>query len=288
MDPIFLYEQRLPHSYAETADRWFAPQAERLGVRKNGASPLFVGINGAQGSGKSTLAAYLAYRLEKDFDKRCLVLSIDDFYFSRSQRECLAAQIHPLLKTRGVPGTHDLELALQVFSSLRDGKPTLVPRFDKSIDDPFPTGQWHYQIEPVDVVIFEGWCVGVQPQDPSQLDFALNELEFSQDSFGQWRHFVNKQIFAYQEWFSYLDEQWMLRAPSFDCVHQWRWQQERKLIELTGDIVSGVMNEQQIAVFIQHYQRLTEHALATMPSYADLIFDMLESREIVSVSGSKA
>ena len=59
------------------------------------ASPLIVGINGAQGSGKSTLAERLRHALEARHDRRTVVLSIDDFYATRAQRETLARTVHP-------------------------------------------------------------------------------------------------------------------------------------------------------------------------------------------------
>ena len=97
-----------------------------------------IGVNGAQGSGKSTLCKMLQIILEEGFAKRVAVLSIDDIYLTRAEREALAEKVHPLLKTRGVPGTHDVELGLQLLTDLREleaGESIDIPVFDKSIDD---------------------------------------------------------------------------------------------------------------------------------------------------------
>ena len=82
-----------------------------------GGHPLVLGICGAQGSGKSTLAEALAERLERD-GLACAVLSLDDLYLTRAERERLARGVHPLLATRGPPGTHDTSLGIAVLDAL--------------------------------------------------------------------------------------------------------------------------------------------------------------------------
>ncbi len=63
-----------------------------------------------------------------------ITLSIDDFYLShRDQR--LLATTHPtnrLIQHRGLPGTHDLSLAISVFDSLKAGRATSIPIYDKA------------------------------------------------------------------------------------------------------------------------------------------------------------
>ncbi|MET0815794.1 MAG: kinase, partial [Pseudoxanthomonas sp.] len=85
-------------------------------------TPVFA-IAGLQGSGKSTLAAQIA-ALAHARGRSVAVLSIDDFYLSKDRRQLLARQVHPLLATRGPPGTHDLPLALETLEGLRAGRPT--------------------------------------------------------------------------------------------------------------------------------------------------------------------
>ena len=65
-------------------------------------------IAGSQGAGKSTLAKIFKLVLEKAYKKKVMLLSIDDYYLSKNKRKKLSKNIHPLLITRGVPGTHDI------------------------------------------------------------------------------------------------------------------------------------------------------------------------------------
>jgi D-glycerate 3-kinase len=102
-----------------------------------------VGLCGAQGSGKSTLATSLVRR----FAARGVpgaALSLDDLYLTRSERSRLAEKVHPLLITRGPPGTHDVRLGLSVIDGVKAGRPVLLPKFDKGIDDRAPKSAWEY------------------------------------------------------------------------------------------------------------------------------------------------
>ena len=86
------------------------------------------------------------------------MLGIDDFYLTKDQRVELAARVHPLLATRGPPGTHDIDALIGALMSLLEGRSVEVPVFDKGIDDRSGT---RAVSGPVDRVIVEGWCVGV-------------------------------------------------------------------------------------------------------------------------------
>ena len=95
--------------------KWFSPLLEKYQTARD--KPLIIGINGSQGSGKSTLADYLCTMLNERYQLRCVSLSLDDFYLTKLERQQLASQVHPLLETRGVPGTHDIPLALETIAS---------------------------------------------------------------------------------------------------------------------------------------------------------------------------
>ena len=276
----FLTTHQLPSSYAETAQKWFTPLCEQLLKHQEGATkPFIVGINGSQGSGKSTLTSFIEYYLSSVHGKQVVSLSIDDFYFDQSQRNALAIKVHPLLATRGVPGTHNIPLALDTLRNLDSGSRTLLPRFDKATDNPFPTEQWPVIASSPDFIILEGWCVGATPQSQSELKPPINHLEEVEDPLGIWRSFVNTELAGdYQTLFAKIDYRIMLKAPSFDCVYQWRLEQEHKLAKKAAKNSTGVMSDEEVANFVQHYQRITEHALRQLPKKSDTVFYLDESR----------
>lgn len=282
----FIIKERLPKSYRSIALKWFVPLAQTLAKHHSSAGKtLAIGLNGCQGSGKSTLSALLTQLLTKVFDKPSLSMSIDDFYFSRKHRKTLSETIHPLLQTRGVPGTHDTNLLLSSLTALKKQEYCEIPVFDKSIDDVLPKSQHVKITRPFDIVILEGWCVGMLAQDESDLRLGVNELEVDEDPKSDWRSFVNKALkTTYQTVFAELDYLIMLQAPSFSSVYNWRLQQENKLIEtlrLKNLPLNKVMDESQVNRFIQHYQRLTEYALDTLPERADTLFTLNQNREII-------
>lgn len=278
----FLTTHQLPSSYAETAQKWFTPLCEQLLKHQEGATkPFIVGINGSQGSGKSTLTSFIEYYLSSVHGKQVVSLSIDDFYFDQSQRNALAIKVHPLLATRGVPGTHNIPLALDTLRNLDSGSRTLLPRFDKATDNPFPTEQWPVIASSPDFIILEGWCVGATPQSQSELKPPINHLEEVEDPLGIWRSFVNTELAGdYQTLFAKIDYRIMLKAPSFDCVYQWRLEQEHKLAKTAAKNSTGVMSDEEVANFVQHYQRITEHALRQLPKESDTVFYLDETRTI--------
>jgi D-glycerate 3-kinase len=287
----FITKHKLHKSFSEIAQKHYVPLAEQLKKHHDGAnSTFYVGINGSQGSGKSTLAEFLKEYLQDKYPLSVVALSLDDFYLSQSQRLAMSVKIHPLFKTRGVPGTHNIQEIEQVLTSLAlPNKSIAIPRFDKSTDNPFPRNEWPTVRSPVDIVIFEGWCWGVNAQVESKLSCALNELEKNQDELGVWRNFVNRQLKQYYQPLYQIMDYWiMLKAPSFEYVYEWRLEQEQKLSADVGSKpADGLMSPAQIRSFILYYQRLTEHALVSLPALCDQVFTLNRQRGIASIDETK-
>lgn len=244
--------------------------------------PVVLGICGAQGSGKSTLVNSLQDHLGRA-GISCAVLSIDDLYLTRAERERLAAEVHPMLVTRGPPGTHDVALGIEVLDALRAGTNVALPRFDKARDNRADPAVWPRVGGQCQVLLFEGWCVGAVPQDEADLDRPVNELEAQEDADGVWRRFVNAALAgAYRALFSRIDRLVLLAAPGFDVVFDWRMQQEEELRAARPD-EDGIMSGAQVARFIQHYERITRHVLAEMPSRADLLVRLDRQRKPITI-----
>ena len=287
----FLRTESLPQSYGEDAEKWFLPLAQNLIDRCNACkAPLFVGVNGAQGTGKTTLSKLLSQYCEQA-GLKVVVLSIDDFYLSHAARAKLADDVHPLLASRGVPGTHDIPLlhgCLDKLLSTDAGEAVPIPRFDKATDNPVPASAWTVAQPPVDLVMLEGWFIGVAPEPEDSLTEPVNELETQSDPDGGWRRFVNESLAAsYSPLFARMDLLVMLQAPSFEQVYAWRGLQEQKLKQskqqaaASEQEMQGIMDREQLNRFIQHFERLTRHCLATLPARADLVFRLDANHRVV-------
>lgn len=244
-------------------------------ANKHQDNALIVGINGAQGSGKSTLCKKLKAILEKDDNLRTVVISIDDLYKTKAERQKLARDVHPLFITRGVPGTHDVFLGIDILEKLKNSnaKSSIrIPVFDKAIDDRAPESTWQMVHGKVDIVLFEGWCVGAKPESDQALLKPVNSLEQQEDPSLIWRRYVNTVLAGeYQELFALLDMLIMLKIKDFELVYQHRLQQEQDLAKTTDNTV---MSPKEIKRFIMHYERLTRHMLQTLPQKADIVISV--------------
>ena len=285
----YIAHHQLPEPFQQTAKTWFIPLAQQIATllaEKN--KPLFIGINGCQGSGKSTLTRFLANYLTEHYQLNVVNLSLDDFYLSQQQRLQLANDIHPLLSTRGVPGTHDIELLKSTLTNISEQKSTPLPSFDKATDNPLNKKYWQQSSAQVDLVLIEGWCWGRKIANTIYFNHPANAFEQDKDSDGTWRQYVNSQLSeCYQPLYQVMDKWLMLKAPNFECVFNWRWQQEQHLMATTSTQgTTRIMSKQQVQTFIAYFQRLTEHALKTLPNDCDLVFHLDANRDIVRQTGA--
>jgi D-glycerate 3-kinase len=277
--------EHLPASYAAIVDRWWRPLAKKLAEFHAAAGrPIVIGVNGAQGSGKSTLCAFLEHALLPELGLRAVTLSLDDLYLPRADREQLARTVHPLLATRGVPGTHDVLLGQELLAALTHASPERIriPRFSKAIDDRLPFDQWREVEGAADIVLFEGWCIGATPQPAEALVDPINALEAEEDRDGIWRGHVNAQLAGpYAALFASLDRLVMLKPPGFEAVLDNRLLQERKL----RATAATAMTDAQVRRFVLHYERLTRHMFAELPGHADLLASLDLAQNIVRIVG---
>lgn len=240
---------------------------------------LVLGICGAQGSGKSTLAAALEKRLSTS-GLHSARLSLDDLYLTREQRQELGREVHPLLATRGVPGTHDVALGLTMIAALERGEAAPLPRFDKGTDDRAPPSSWPTAPAGTQVLLLEGWCLGARPQDDAELAFPVNALERDEDPDATWRRYANSALGGdYQVLFARIDLLVLLAAPDWSVVAQWREEQEAELRAVS----SGAMSPAEVSRFIQHYERLTRWILTEMPARAHLVIRLDADRGVIGI-----
>ncbi|MGY4516801.1 hypothetical protein [Lysobacter sp. HA18] len=222
-------------------------------------------IAGLQGSGKSTLAARMV-DLAASRGLRVVALSLDDFYLDRPQRLALARDVHPLLATRGPPGTHDVELMIETLDALRGDYAVRVPRFDKLTDRRLSEIDWLH-VDRCDLAIVEGWCLKVPAEDATTLAMPLNAVERDEDADGAWRTYCNHALGRdYPKLWSRLPNLLWLAPPCFDVVPEWRWQQECALRDARPDV--GGMSRSEIDRFVQLFERTSRRAIATLPSIA--------------------
>lgn len=267
----------------EVTDRIEAalPARPDRGARK----PFVLGIAGAQGSGKSTAAARLVGRL-RERGLACALLSLDDLYLDGARRAALAVEVHPLLRTRGVPGTHDIGLGLAIVDALGEAGPVALPRFDKARDEPAPLDAWDVFEGPADILVLEGWCLGARPQASEALATPVNALERDIDPEGGWRRYVNDQLAGpYRRLFDRIDLRVLLAAPDLDTVADWRIEQEQALRArciAEGRTAAKLMTDAEVRHFVAYFQRITEQMLRDAASIAELVIPLDARRRLLA------
>ena len=277
----------LPESATPLLDLLHLPFVESLQQwHQRKSAPVVVGLQGCQGAGKSTLCELVVPLARDLFDLKVAIVALDDVYLPLQQRQQLAQQRHPLWITRGVPGTHDTELACEIIGALADpaGATATIPHFDKGIDDRLPTTQSSRVTGPYDVVIFEGWCTGLGACAEFDWETPINDLEKTEDGDMVWRQRIREQLAGpYQQLFGLFDHLAILKVPSWQTVSLWRGQQEARLRADRGHDASRSMDAAALQRFLDHYERLTRWTIETLPAVADFVADIAEDRSIVSI-----
>ncbi|KAI0132250.1 D-glycerate 3-kinase [Xylariales sp. AK1849] len=235
---------------------------QRLEIHKRTTSdkPFIIGLNGVQGVGKTTLVKALASTLQEQQGLHTIVVSIDDFYLKHDDQRALAAS-HPdnlLVSCRGEPGTHDMKLAKQFFDAICNAKPTKIPQYDKSAcsgqGDRVPESEWETVNGPghpaVQVVIFEGWCVGFKALSATEVTAKLSAPSRTlQLHAPEHLQFVNDRLRGYDVITDLFDAFIHIDAENTEWVYDWRREQEVKLREEKG---TG-MTDEQVVTFVDAY-----------------------------------
>ena len=256
---------------------WIAKKADNK-------KPYFVGLAGGQGTGKTTISSIIKIILEKYFKLKVFKISIDDFYKTRKERIALSKKVHPMLLTRGVPGTHDINMMLDFFkkSKSKKFKEMKLPNFNKAIDDRFPKNKWNKINKRPDVIIFEGWCVGARAETNKTLKKSINSMEKAKDQKLIWRKYVNQQLKnKYKKLYSQLNCMIYLKAKNFSLLQKWRLKQEHKLwLKTKKKGGHKIMSKGDVINFMQTYQRITQNMFKNMPKYASIILNLNNNHQI--------
>ncbi|HAZ46211.1 MAG TPA: glycerate kinase [Cyanobacteria bacterium UBA11369] len=274
----------------ETLWNLWLPLAMQLAShRQQLQRPMIQGILGGQGTGKTTLAAILTLIL-KHLGYRTLSLSLDDLYKTYPERLALQQQ-DPRLIWRGPPGTHDVELGIKVLDQLRRGlqenyqlpitnyQSIEVPRFDKSAWGGAGDRTQPEIVENIDIVLFEGWFVGVRPIDPGAFDNAPPPILTADDR--RFARDANAKLQDYLPLWQRLDGLILLLPTDYRLSQQWRRQAEQQMIS-TGK--SG-MSDETVDRFVEYFWKSIHPELFIRPmarnsDWVDLVIEINWDREI--------
>jgi D-glycerate 3-kinase len=240
--------------------RLWLPLSIQIAEKKAKNNSVFIqGILGGQGTGKTTLTSILTLILQ-ELGYSSVSISIDDLYKTYAQRQELKKQ-DPRLIYRGAPQTHDLNLGLELFKQLHDQETTeiLIPRFDKSAYDGNGERTNFERVNKPDLVLFEGWLVGVRPINESLFNhpphpiLTPEDIQFAKDN--------NQRLADYLPLWEQLDSLIILDPQDYHFSLQWRKDAEHQMIAQgkTG------MSDQEIENFVYYFWRSLHPELFIKP-----------------------
>ena len=245
--------------------------------------PLIQGIVGGQGTGKSTSANILKIIL-KHLGYHAVSISLDDLYKTYAERLLLTEE-DPRLIWRGPPGTHDLQLGLSVLEQVKQADRQtniLIPRFDKSAKKGAGDRTQPQIVQAVDIVLFEGWFVGIRPITPTAFDYPPAPVVTEADQL--FARDMNARLSEYLPLWQLLDHLILLYPVDYHLSQEWRLQAEHQMIAAGK---SG-MTDTQIKEFVNYFWKslhpeLFIKPLITHPSYVDLVIEINANQSIGAV-----
>lgn len=256
---------------------WFPFAVELAIARRKLNRTLVQGILGGQGVGKSTLCQILKQILNY-LGCSVATLSIDDFYLTYTERQALRRQ-DPRLIWRGPPGTHDINLGMEVIDRCWDSDNAtkiLMPRFDKSAYNGAGDRTVPEVIPKPNILLFEGWFVGVQPiaedcftDSPAPI-MTAEDIQFAKDN--------NRRLQAYLPLWEKLDSLMVLYPEDYRLSKQWRKEAEHKMMA-TGK--TG-MSDGEIDRFVEYFWKSLHPELFIKPltKTADLVVEIKRDRTL--------
>ncbi len=242
----------------ELLQSFWLPLAKQLVAwHEQAKGTLILGILGGQGTGKTTLAVILTQILNHLGLQVCH-LSLDDLYKTYADRRQLE-QLDPRLHWRGPPGTHDVDLGLEVLQQLKQKHPAQVPRFDKSAWGGIGDRTIPETVSSADIVLFEGWFVGVRPIDPASFDRAPLPIETESDR--TFARDVNARLADYLPLWNLLDRLIVLIPSNYRLSQQWRRQAEQRMIAAGQSGMAAV----EVDEFVEYFWRSLHPELFITP-----------------------
>ena len=225
-----------------------------------------IGISALPGTGKTTLGNWLeAMSLKLKF--KIAVISIDDFYLPSDEMK-LAIYDNPWNVSRGFPGSHSVRLMYEKLLGWKLNGELNVPVFDKSLRNGLGDRS-HWRTDKPDLLIVEGWFLGIQPltiytNDQQVISNSLSSHEYS------YRSKIQKNLKDYLEIWNLIDNIWQLKPLKFEYMNIWKSNQEQEMFLKKGN----ALQDEKLSNFLRMLNVSIPHkSFDVLNPYALLLID---------------
>ena len=225
-----------------------------------------IGISALPGTGKTTLGLWLeAISLKLNF--KIAVISIDDFYLPSDEMK-IAIKDNPWNVSRGFPGSHSVKLMYEKLLNWKINGELNVPVFDKSLRNGLGDRS-HWRLDNPDLLIIEGWFLGVEPLsiDVNYQNTNLEEISSHESSY---RYNIQNNLSKYLDVWNLIDNIWHLKPINFEYMNMWKTSQEKEMFLRRGN----ALQDEKLSNFLRMLNvSIPQKSFDFINSYALLLID---------------
>ena len=246
--------------------------------QKHSSDRKIIGISALPGTGKTTLGKWLeAISLKLNF--KIAVISIDDFYLPSDEMK-LAIKNNPWDVSRGFPGSHSVKLMYEKLLNWKINGELNVPVFDKSLRNGLGDRS-HWRLDNPDLIILEGWFLGIEPLSRDLNDQTIESLKLSSAELF-YRSKIQKRLYEYLDIWSLIEKIWHLKPLKFEYMNMWKSNQEKEMFlhkgnALQDDKLSNFLRMLNVSIPHESFSEINSYALLLIDQERNLVEAGLKS-----------
>ncbi len=235
-------------------------------LQNNFSERKIIGISALPGTGKTTLGKWLeAMSFKLNF--KIAVISIDDFYLPSDEMK-LAIENNPWNVSRGFPGSHSVKLMHEKLLNWKINGELFVPVFDKSLRNGLGDRS-HWRSDNPDILILEGWFLGIEPLSIDIKDQNIKSAMFSSHE-SLYRLKIQKNLKEYLDVWGLIDNIWHLKPLKFEYMNMWKSNQEQEMFLQKGT----ALQDKKLSNFLRMLNvSIPYKSFDVINSYALLLID---------------
>ena len=225
-----------------------------------------IGISALPGTGKTTLGKWLEV-ISSKLNFKIAVISIDDFYLPSDEMK-LAIKNNPWNVSRGFPGSHSVKLMHEKLLNWKINGELNVPVFDKSLRNGLGDRS-HWRLDNPDLLILEGWFLGVKPFN-FDFNYQKTNSEKLSSHESSYRSNIQTNLHKYLDVWNLIDNIWHLKPLEFEYMTIWKTNQEKEMFLKKGN----ALREEKLSNFLRMLNvSLPHESFDDINSYALLLID---------------